>query len=398
MICAWLCPFGYFQELVYKFKTKKVKKSRLTRILSYLKYVFLVVFVFIIPICYAIKDVPFPAFCKFICPAGTLEGAMGLLSNKINNSYFSMLGPLFTWKFLLMVAIITSAIFIYRIFCRFICPLGALYGLFNRFSIFGVKLDKDKCTNCSLCVNKCKLDVYKVGDQECISCGECINVCPTSAISWKGPKIFIRNNDIPAKEDPSTDKKQSRLKLLTHIISAILMISLLAGAIVYFWKDSSSKEINVESGNEVGMMCYGYDLDVVTSSGPNGATINPIKTGKITVINFWGTWCTPCVAELPYFEQIAENYSDSVSVIAIHSFLLCDTAGEFINKYYADSSIIFAQDYSSDSGYYTTLGGRGTYPYTIIIDENGIIEEVFFSSVEYDDLEKVILEVLNGKN
>ena len=172
MICAWLCPFGYFQELVYKFNTKKVKKSRFTRILSYMKYVFLVVFVFIVPICYAIKDVPFPAFCKYICPAGTLEGAMGLLANKVNNSYFSMLGPLFTWKFLLMVCIITGAIFIYRLFCRFICPLGALYGLFNRFSIFGVKLDKTKCTNCSACVNRCKLDVYRVGDQECNSCAE----------------------------------------------------------------------------------------------------------------------------------------------------------------------------------------------------------------------------------
>jgi len=134
MICGWLCPFGLVQELVYKVKTPKLKKSPVTRLLSWLKYVILVFFVLIVPIMYAFRDTPLPAFCKYICPAGTLEGGIGLLSNAVNESYFSMLGPLFTWKFLLMVSMIVGSVFIFRLFCRFICPLGALYGLFNRFS------------------------------------------------------------------------------------------------------------------------------------------------------------------------------------------------------------------------------------------------------------------------
>ena len=79
MICGWLCPFGLVQELLYKIKTPKLRKSPVTRILSYLKYVILVFFVFIVPITYAFRDTPLPAFCKYICPAGTLEGGMMLL-------------------------------------------------------------------------------------------------------------------------------------------------------------------------------------------------------------------------------------------------------------------------------------------------------------------------------
>ena len=164
MICGWLCPFGLIQELLYKIRTPKVKKSFVTRALSFLKYVILVFFVVIVPIIYALRDVPLPAFCKYICPEGTFEGGLGLLSKKINESYFSMLGPIFTWKFLLLVAFSVAAVFIFRVFCRFICPLGALYGLFNKISFFGIKLNEDKCIGCNKCINKCKMDIRKVGD------------------------------------------------------------------------------------------------------------------------------------------------------------------------------------------------------------------------------------------
>ena len=178
-ICGFLCPFGLIQELLHKIPTPTLKKNRLTRALTYLKYVILVFFVLVLPIAYALRDFPLPGFCKYICPAGTLEGALGLLSNSANQSYLGMLGPLFTWKFLLMVSILVGAIFIFRVFCRFFCPLGAIYGLFNRISFVGVKVDSKSCTECGLCVGACKMDVRRVRDTECISCGECISVCPT---------------------------------------------------------------------------------------------------------------------------------------------------------------------------------------------------------------------------
>ena len=44
--------------------------------------------------------------------------------------------------------------------------------------------------------------------------------------------------------------------------------------------------------------------------------------------------------------------------------------------------------------YYTALGGRGTYPYTVILDENGVIQKIFVSSVTYDDLKGVVDSIL----
>ena len=385
MICGWLCPFGLIQELVYKFKTPKLKKSPVTRALSWLKYGILVFFVFIVPIAYAFRDTPFPAFCKYICPAGTLEGGVGLLSNAVNASYFSMLGPLFTWKFMLMVSMIVGSVFIFRLFCRFICPLGALYGLFNRISVFGVKVEQHECVNCGLCIKHCKMDIRHVGDQECISCGECVSVCPTKAIHWKGTKLFIKEN-----EGQTENPKQKTRRLATRCISSVLMLAVLIGAIAFYWKDSG--DVLPSQGTGVGDLCYSGQLEVLTSNGISGDTIDPTKTGKITVVNFWGTWCTPCVNELPYFDQIAKDYSDTVSVIAVHTNMIHETAADFIAKYYANSNITFAKDYSENGleGYYTALGGRDTYPYTVVLDEQGVILAVFFEALEYEDLQQVI--------
>ncbi len=390
MICGWLCPFGLIQELFYKIKTPKLKKSPVTRLLSYLKYAILVFFVFIVPIMYAFRDTPLPAFCKYICPAGTLEGGIGLLSNAVNDSYFSMLGPLFTWKFLLMVSILVGCVFIFRLFCRFICPLGALYGLFNKISFFGIKVDNSKCTSCGLCQAKCKVDITHPGDQECISCGACVSVCPTQAIQWKGPKIRLKANE-------TSPEKADRRKLITRIISAVIMLSVLIGAVAYYWnledvRTPDPGTVSTDRGNEVGDLCYGYDLEIVNGNGATGQILDPTQTGKITVINFWGTWCTPCVNELPYFDQIAQDYADTVTVVAIHSSISKETAPEYISKYYADTPMLFSWDGGEgfNGEYYTALGGRGTYPYTLVLDENGIVVKVFVSSVTYRELQEAV--------
>lgn len=401
MICGWVCPFGLIQELLYKIPTPKLKKGPVTRLLSYLKYVILVFFVFIIPIMYAFRDIPLPAFCKYICPAGTLEGGIGLLSNKVNASYFSMLGPLFTWKFLLMISIIVGSVFAFRCFCRFLCPLGGLYGLFNKISFFGVDVKQSKCTQCGLCVSHCKLDIHHVGDQECISCGECIDVCPTKAITWKNGVVQLLPNE--GKVSKAT---VSRFRPLIRRISAVLMTALLIGAIVFYWNESSnaasSAVSDADRGNQVGDLCYGYDLQVVTTKGDAGTTIDPTTTGKITIVNFWGTWCTPCVNELPYFDQIASDYAEDVTVIAIHSSLSSETAPAYIAGHYPDSLMVFAKDDAADAtglngAYYSALGGRGAYPYTIVMDENGIVLEVFVSSVEYEDLQQVVEARLSAR-
>lgn len=206
VICGFLCPFGLIQELLYKIRTPKLRKSRFTRIASYFKYLLLIV-VIAIPIIYS----GIPVFCKYICPAGTFEGAVSLLANVENSGFYGMLGYLFSWKFCVLVVILVASVFIYRFLCRFICPLGAIYSLFCRISLLGVKLDKDKCINCGLCIQGCKMDIKHVGDHECIQCGECISICPVQAISWKGSQIFIRST---APEDQPVLADGEKIDLL----------------------------------------------------------------------------------------------------------------------------------------------------------------------------------------
>ncbi len=396
MICGWLCPFGLIQELLYKIPTPKLKKSPVTRLLSYLKYVILVFFVGIVPILYAFRDTPLPAFCKYICPAGTIEGGLALLSNSVNAGYFSMLGPIFTWKFVLMISIIVGTIFVFRLFCRFLCPLGALYGLFNRISFFGISVDNDKCTHCNLCVSHCKLDIKKVADQECISCGECVSTCPTGAISFKGGKIKLLQNEC---KQETVGKRRT----VVRTVSAIIMLAVLVGSWVYFWNNSSSEPITPpvsesERGNLVGDLCYSYSIPLVTANGTTGESFDPTARGKIAGINFWGTWCGPCVAELPHFDAIADNYAEQVQVYAIHSKLLSDpTPADYIAQHYPDSKIIFGIDSTGAENalsgeYYTLLGGRGTYPMTWVLDEDGRIIKIYIGGVTYESLQSIIEE------
>ncbi len=193
-VCGWLCPFGLVQDLLHKIPTFKIRKSRATRLLSFLKYAVLAVFVAAIPLWYGIRhNMPVPAFCKYICPAGTLEGTAGLLSNPRNAGLFGMLGVLFTNKFVILVVMGLACVFCYRSFCRFLCPLGALYGMFNRFCLVGVTVDTDKCNGCGNCTRHCGMDVKRVGDRECISCGKCMGDCAQNAISIRAGKAVLKS-------------------------------------------------------------------------------------------------------------------------------------------------------------------------------------------------------------
>lgn len=177
VVCGFFCPFGLLQELLYRIPSKKIKKGRWTRRLSFLKYVILLIFVVGIPLAAAV-----PGFCKYICPAGTLEGGLFLMA--MDGRLRALAGGLFLWKAAVLAAVLVLAVFLFRCFCRFFCPLGAFYALFHKTAAIGMQADKEKCNGCNACVSFCKLDVMAVGDRECIQCGECIGVCGKCALRF----------------------------------------------------------------------------------------------------------------------------------------------------------------------------------------------------------------------
>lgn len=349
-ICGWLCPFGLIQELLHKIPTPKIKKSRITRALSWLKYLILVVFVIVIPLAYAFRSVPLPAFCKYICPAGTLEGALALLAHPSNSGLFAMLGGLFSWKLALMLSALVACVFVYRAFCRFLCPLGAIYGLFAKAAFIGVTVDPPKCIGCDRCVKQCPMDVKRVGDHECIHCGRCAACCPTDAIGWKGPRLTRKVGWVAA--------------------------AVLALALVFANLPAGDEPV---VGAEVGMVCPEFTLPTY-----DGGTFTLVE-GRVTVINFWATWCTPCVAELPHFERLAQNHPE-VDVVAVHSELVTEDVAAWLEGRGYD--LEFAHDEGGVA--LASLGGSEMLPQTVVVDAAGVITYNAVGSLTYDELEALV--------
>lgn len=184
-VCGWLCPFGLIQDLLYKIPfLRKINTFKGDKLLRKLKYVILLVFVILLPM--FLVDVlgqGLPYFCKFICPAGTLEG--GILLVLFNESMRGALGWLYAWKSVLLAVTILLSVVIYRPFCKYICPLGAVYSVFNPIAVFRYRIDKEKCTGCGACARVCKMQVdpaKNVNHAECIRCGACKDACPVKVI------------------------------------------------------------------------------------------------------------------------------------------------------------------------------------------------------------------------
>ena len=185
-ICGFLCPFGWFQELLHKIPFKKFSTKKL-KPLRYIKYGVLLIFVILLPLLVTNSlGMGNPFFCKYLCPQGVLEGAIPL--SIANASIRAALGKLFTWKFGILITFVILSLMFYRPFCKWICPLGAIYALCNKVSFLQMKVDEDKCVSCGKCERACKMDVDVTkhpNHTECIRCGMCIKECPTEAIHYQ---------------------------------------------------------------------------------------------------------------------------------------------------------------------------------------------------------------------
>ena len=315
-----------------------------------------------------------------------------------------------------------ACVFCYRSFCRFICPLGAIYGLFSRFNVIGVKVDADRCNHCGACVRHCGMDVRRVGDHECIHCGKCMEVCSQGAISIKAGRITLKAPEKGCAGDkPDAPARRRRLgRILWGAALAILCFALIwfnfldpaaqsdvpkeqpaatattsepAGAeepavsaapaetetpAETEAPPAASYESSAPIGHEVGQQLEDFTLQCY-----DGSEFRLSDTrGKIVFINLWATHCTPCIHELPYFSELYAAHEGDIAMIAVHSKLVTMDPVAFISdKGYA---MPFATD--TDDAVTKIVGGTGTLPQTIVLNRKG--------EVIYNQIGSVTSEVL----
>ena len=192
-VCGFLCPFGLVQDLLHKIPgVKKLRRLPGEKYLQWLRYVMLGLLVILLPM--VVVDIVgqgSPWFCKYVCPSGTLLGGIPLLAG--TPALRGAVGWLFTWKMAILVVILVLSVFLYRPFCRYLCPLGAVYGFFNRFALYRFTLNEEQCTHCGACHQVCGLDIdpsKTPNHSQCIRCGKCLDACPHGAIcsTWQKKK------------------------------------------------------------------------------------------------------------------------------------------------------------------------------------------------------------------
>ena len=177
--CGYLCSFGAMQELV-AFASRKIipRKKRIPekmdRILKFLKYAVLFAIVLFVWVLQLPIDSSFSPW-----------GVFGML---ISGNGSVMLSAIPTVGFAILVAILIASFFVERFFCRYLCPLGALFTPASKGRLFRIRRKASACSGCAKCSRTCAMGVTvhendHVTSGECIDCMRCMGVCAPEALT-----------------------------------------------------------------------------------------------------------------------------------------------------------------------------------------------------------------------
>ena len=176
--CGYLCTFGALQELMALAGKKllpgmKRMPEKADRLLKYVKYGVLLAVVLLIWALQLPVDSSFSPWGVF---GALLSGNVTLLSASIP-----------TLGFGLLLAILILSLFVERAFCRYLCPLGALFTPLSAGRLFRIRRLESACTGCRQCTRACAMGVTVHEDQyvrsgECIDCMRCMAACHPQAL------------------------------------------------------------------------------------------------------------------------------------------------------------------------------------------------------------------------
>jgi polyferredoxin len=185
-LCGWVCPFGFLQDMLYKIPSPKFVLRRWTRAI---KYILLVASVFLAAAFIGLDSYTF--FCR-LCPAGTSESLIPRALMDGNAGVLFAAWP----RIFFMMALLAMMVFSLRSFCKVFCPIGAILGIFNRVSMFGLRYKENECPSCEVCLQECPMDVeindfrkgkmqeHTTAPAECILCLNCTHNCHQSGLRF----------------------------------------------------------------------------------------------------------------------------------------------------------------------------------------------------------------------
>ncbi len=186
--CGYMCAFGSMQDF-FGFLSKKIFNNRFKigykadKLLKYVKYailLFLMLFVWILGSVSIDANVnPWNIFGIYATIAG-----------------WSDLSGLFTIGFALLVLILAGSMLIERFFCRYFCPLGAVFSIVSKFRLFRMKKQSNDCRSCQICSSHCPMgipltDAEIVRSGECIDCFQCVGSCPRGNIKGSVASVQV---------------------------------------------------------------------------------------------------------------------------------------------------------------------------------------------------------------
>jgi len=168
--CGWFCPFGTLNDLL------SFRKVRILKSASFGKFAVLGATV---AAAWYFADT---MFCK-LCPAASIEASIPYFFKGVA----TVNRPFLVHMATLAVVLVGMAL-ISRFWCRYLCPMGGLLALFNRVSFLHLRLDEDRCANCSACSAHCPMGLephHDHDDHNCIKCGACVEGCHLGALSLR---------------------------------------------------------------------------------------------------------------------------------------------------------------------------------------------------------------------
>ena len=246
--CGWMCAFGTLGDLLYLFSSKvfkiKFKMNETTdRVLKSIKYILLA---FLVTVVWTFGIDTFTTFNPwdvfgFIFTVGKMP-AIGYAA--------ATLLP----GFIILLAIMAGSLFVERFFCRYLCPLGAIFVITSRLRIAKVRKPREKCGKCTICTQNCAMGIplYKSDDVcsgECINCFQCVTACPRSNVS-----IAVAEKD------------------LRPVVAGVLMASVISGTYYAGSLAANSSILDSTSVNVSEELNNSSDSSISYSENSEGST------------------------------------------------------------------------------------------------------------------------------